>query len=342
MFRLFAILLLGFLVVFTLMQPNACDGQGDVLSIVAIEGVHQQFGNENTRTVTQEVTFPDAEMEFSQVVLKYTLSCPDGGCDPWDRLANLYIVKHAGTNEEESYEIARFITPYGVGGSWQQDVTDLRPLLTGTQTFRSFVDTWTSPGWIVDVVFDFYVGKPEQKAVEVRQLWLQTVLYGDPVQPIENQVLEHQEVIPSNITGAKLRILNTGHGQGNAENCAEFCPKEHTFVINGTSNTETLWRDDCVRTAVKGQHGTWWFSRAGWCPGADVIPRIWDIGSLIHPNEVSIIQYAIQPYENTCRPDYEPECTGCMSFVTSCDYNGGDHTPPVWKLSAQLILFASE
>lgn len=321
------------------MQP-AC-GEEEPLTVVALDGVHQYFGSDDTRTVEQEVAFPPAESSFSRIVLRYALSCPEGGCDPWDRLASLFIVEHPGTDEERAFEIARFVTPYGVGGTFEQEVTDLRPLLTGVRTLRSFISTWVEPGWIVDVRFDFYPGTPERKVIEVRQLWLGTVLYGDPSNPLSRQLPERRETIPPGVEGGALRVLATGHGQGNSENCAEFCAKEHILAVDETEEGEVLWRDDCKRTAVKGQRGTWWLSRAGWCPGAVVLPRLWHIDPLLAPGGDKTFRYDVEPYENTCRPDYEPECTGCMSFVTSCDYNGGDHTPPLWQLSVQLILFGA-
>ncbi|RMD96350.1 MAG: hypothetical protein D6812_17245 [Deltaproteobacteria bacterium] len=323
-------------VVFFVMQPT-CGGE-EPLTIVALDGVHQYFGEGDTRTVDVSVTFPPADASFSRIVLRYTLSCPEGGCDPWDRLASLFIVEHPGTDGEEPFEIGRFITPYGVGGAFEVDVTELRPLLTGVRTLRSFVSTWVEPGWIVDVRFEFYPGVPDRHPVEVRRLWHGAVLYGDPAHPLSEQLPERVERIPEWAVAGELRVLATGHGQGNTENCAEFCAKEHLLAVDDATNRTVLWRDDCKRTAVKGQRGTWWLSRAGWCPGAAVIPRIWAIDAL-SPGTDARFRYEVEPYENTCRPDHEPECTDCMSFVTSCDYNGGDHTPPIWQISTLLILF---
>ena len=43
-------------------------------------------------------------------------------------------------------ELARFITPFGVGASWDIDVTDLRPLLTGDVTLRALHRHLGRPG----------------------------------------------------------------------------------------------------------------------------------------------------------------------------------------------------
>ena len=45
-----------------------------------------------------------------------------------------------------------------MGASWDLDVTDLRPLLTGDVTMRAFIDTWVGPGsqygagWLLTVL----------------------------------------------------------------------------------------------------------------------------------------------------------------------------------------------
>jgi len=53
--------------------------------------------------------------------------------------------------------------------------------------------------------------------------------------------------------------------------------------------------------------------------------------------EVRLGPSDVEAYENSCRPD-APVCTGC-SLGTGCEYDGGNHTTPVYKLSAALTLF---
>jgi hypothetical protein len=64
-------------------------------------------------------------------------------------------------------------------------------------------------------------------------------------------------------------------------NCAEFCEVENTFAANGTPNVISFpvagADDGCMQQVDSGtvpnQYGTWWFGRAGWCPGrqADMV-----------------------------------------------------------------------
>ena len=47
------------------------------------------------------------------------------------------------------------------------------------------------------------------------------------------------------------------------------------------------------------------------------------------------IDYDVEEYENTCRPDFAG-CTGCLT--SGCDYDGSEHTEPRFHLSGVLVL----
>lgn len=307
-------------------------------SVTAFAGEHVYFGDPNRRSVDAAVTFPAAELRYSSVTLHLGLRCPTGGCDWWDRLGHLALVRpDPGGGDPVELELARFVTPYRVGGDFTLDVTDLQRALEGPQTVRVFIDTWVGPGhpngagWLVDARFDFVGGRPTPDPIAVVPLWApHRVVYGDPARPID----VHATVdVPGGVTAARLRTLVTGHGQGNADNCAEFCARDHTVTIGATPVTASIWRDDCATTAVPGQQGTWQYARAGWCPGAMVRPWVVEFGA---PSGPLALGYDVAPYENTCRPD-AASCGGC-TLGTGCDYDGGAHTEPGWEQSAVLVL----
>jgi len=320
-------------------EPDASDVViGANTTVVAFEGEHVYFGGEpNRRTVDKPITFPEPGLRYRKVTLRIGLRCPTGGCDYWDRLARLSLVRPGAADEMVELELARFITPYRVGGQFTVDVTDLQRVLEGPQMVRVFIDTWVQPGhaqgagWLVDAAFDFEGGVPTPDPFAVVPLWApQRVVYGDPARPID--VTANLDV-PAGTTGVRLRALVTGHGQGNADNCAEFCARDHTFTVGDMPVTKNLWRNDCLTTAVPGQQGTWQYARAGWCPGAMVTPWTADATAAAGPLTVS---YDVETYENTCRPE-SATCSGC-TLGAACDYDGGAHTEPGWEQSAVLIL----
>jgi hypothetical protein len=307
---------------------------GSDVTVTAFEAEPVYFtGDENLRQVDKAVTFPDAGQHYSKVTLNISLACPSGGCDFWDRLGRISIVD----DKKQEIEIARFITPYRVGADFTVDVTDLQRLLEGEQTLRVFIDTWVGPGspygdgWLVDASFDFVGGMPEHDPFAVVPLWApRGIVYGDPAQPTAQSA---KADVPDGVTGVRLRALVTGHGQGNAENCAEFCSKEHTFTVGAKPITKSVWRDDCEKTAAPDQQGNWQYPRAGWCPGAMVEPWMEDTDATVGALTVG---YDIEPYENTCRPDADP-CSGC-TLGSGCEYNDSNHTEPYFEQSAVLIL----
>ncbi|MBK8256993.1 MAG: hypothetical protein IPK82_30500 [Polyangiaceae bacterium] len=314
-------------------------------TVTPFEKTHVYFkGDDNKRIVDASASFP-AEGVYSQILLHLSLECPMGGCDAWDRFASLGIVVEKGATPEEDrvIEIARYITPYKVAASWDIDVTDLRPLLSGEVTMRTFIDTWVGPGspygagWLVTARFEMKGGIPAKVPVAVSPVWERRyVPYGDPAKPVNGTVPPQEIALPSG-SSYTLRTFVTGHGQGNLQNCAEFCKRTHTLTAGVTPYAQEIWRADCATTAVPGQQGTWKYSRAGWCPGAFVIPWNVDVTADVAGASTLKVEYGVEDYENTCRPD-APVCEGC-SLDTGCEYDGGAHTEPNYQLSTLLITY---
>lgn len=317
---------------------------GEDTTVQTFDKTHVYFtSSENKRSVDVDATFP-ATGSYASIVLHLSLECPSGKCDAWDRFGTLGIVTKKGDKPENDtvIELARFMTPYAVGGSWDFDVTDLRPLLRGPLTLRAFIDTWVGPGspygngWLVSASFEMKGGVPEKEAVAVLPIWtMHSGVYGDPSKPLSTSFPAQKLTPPSGTTSWAIRTFVTGHGQGNTDNCAEFCAREHTITVSGNAHKEKIWRTDCATTTVPGQKGTYKLSRAGWCPGADV--RAWTIDVTPDIKGEATIGYDVATYENTCRPD-ATTCTGC-TLGTDCKYDGGNHTEPSYFVSSVLIAY---
>ena len=109
---------------------------GDDATVTAFDATPIYFtGDDNWREVDATAAFPK-EGSYERITLHLSLDCPSGGCDPWDRFGSLGVVTETSVDgmSDTVVEIARFITPYHVGGAWDIDVTDLRPLLSGEVT----------------------------------------------------------------------------------------------------------------------------------------------------------------------------------------------------------------
>ena len=312
---------------------------------------------DNRRQVYADVDFPAGQ--WKSVSLQIRLDCPPGGCDRFDRWGYVGVVNGPGPPESIT-EIARFATPFGGTADWAVDVTPLLPLLGGRKKLVVHIDTWVGPsrppgaGWLVDVSFTFTPGIPQRTPLQVIPLWdVATFDYGDPAKPVSLGARAVQ--IPAGASFVELRSLITGHGQGNLQNCAEFCPKVHTYTVGAGLVQRRLWREDCasfctvVRDPATGSMScrenptgaveSVRASRANWCPGATVDPWSIDVTAAARAGTTTTISYSPQQYENTCRPGV-PFCQGC-ALNTRCEYDDGLHTSPKYLHSAVLIVYGS-
>jgi hypothetical protein len=327
--------------------PAGADGPAPAGEVVVqgFDGVHVYFaGMDNKRRQEADVAFPAAG-PWGKVQLRLRLRCPSGRCDFWDRWAYLGLVNGQGA-EAPITEIMRFVTPYRLTADWTADVTALAPMLAGKQRLAVMIDTWVGPGhaqgngWLVDVSFTFTPAPApaERTPAAVIPLWdVGSVEVGDPAKPVAGTVKPRTVMIPADAKAVELRAFITGHGQGNLQNCAEFCPKTHRYTVAGTAFERRIWRDDCRTTAVQNQPGTWTLARAGWCPGALVTPWTADVTAAAKAGTSIEIAYSPEPYVNSCRPGAAP-CAGC-ALATGCAYDNGNHTPPNYLQSALLVVY---
>ena len=301
-------------------------------TIVAFDAIHQSFGGlGNNRTIIEPLQFPDSNSNYSEISMNVLLECPNGGCDPWDRKAKISI-SHLG----EWFEIGRYVTPYGIECGWSFDVTDYRSLLKGETELMSHIDTWVEPGWLVTISFDFISGVPENPHTVVRNIWNHDyVVYGDPTNPVD--ISSITEYIPTDASNAYLRMITTGHGQGNTENAAEFSLKIHDiFFNNDLAYIHNFWRSDCESNQCSPQNGSWPYDRAGFCPGDKVTPMDFDLLDHVLVGDTVKFDYVLEDYLNQCSPN-NPSCTSGVT-CSSCDYNNSGHTEPYYYIGSHLII----
>jgi hypothetical protein len=310
---------------------------------------------DNRRKVYAEVDLPTGQ--WKTVSLQLHLGCPTGGCDRFDRWGFMGVASGEGMAESIT-EIARFATPFGGAVDWTTDVTGLSPILAAHRRLVVQIDTWVGPtrppgaGWLVDATLTFTPGIPERRPIQVIPLWpVGTLDVGDPANP--PTIPARMVQIPAEAESVELRSFVTGHGQGNFQNCAEFCPKMHTYTVGGMTFGRLAWRDDCAsfctltrppgstvqfcQESPTGVVGSVRASRANWCPGALVVPWSFDVSAAARPGLSVNVSYAPELYENTCRPT-APICQGC-AFGTPCAYDGSLHTSPLYLHSALLIVY---
>ena len=255
------------------------------------------WGGGHGQSSVQSFDLHNDVSDIEMIKMYLRLDCPSGGCDPWDRYANI-MVKDKITNEW--FEIGRHITPYGVDNNaltrgLEFDVTDFKGLLEGNVELRIFVETWVSSGWIVSLEFDYTPGTPDYKYYKVSKIiqYNGNSLGGVPYGGLNGNTeidLEKFDLIKSlqfgsNIESAHIRTIVTGWGHATPADsdgraCAEWCFRTHKIKIdNSNLFSHYMGPIGCSQNPINNQGGNWAPDRAGWCPGMTVPVRIDKFGT---------------------------------------------------------------
>jgi len=244
---------------------------------------------------------PKNTAPWERILLRVRLAEPANKFDVLDRGMAFSVLEN-----DELFEIARFITPFAQGGTWFADVTDFQALLRDVRQFRGFIDTPAPPeggplgsGWLLTADLLFFAGEPKWEAFHVENLWNGSPHYGDAEAPIASFFTERRPVIDPRAGRVKLRFVVTGHGQApNTGNAAEFLKRGRMLAAEGNQIYNLLWRNDCYLNPVRPQSGTWQYSRAGWCPGSEAFPWEVDVTPLAKPGRPLVLNYTPDPYWN--------------------------------------------
>lgn len=231
-------------------------------------------------------SFPKSDVAYRKVYMTLEFGCAPGlKCGEWDYNNHIYIGKKGGVNGDSlNYELARFITPYGFywnssqnwKHAWVFDITDFSELLHDSVLIiykHSGYEANNDRGWTVKLDFNFVKGEPARIPAGYFKFYEVSAPYGKVNNPFKNNVPDMNFQVPADANRVNFKIIQTGHGMDQKENCSEFCSKTRTIKLdNNIISEKNVWRDNCGFNSLYPQAGTWLYDRAGWCPGAPVIP----------------------------------------------------------------------
>lgn len=265
------------------------------------------FADNGSQSATETFSFITSDEKVEKITMYVRLECPSGGCGAWDVFANISI---EDTSTGEWYELGRFITPYGVDNSqrpkgFEFDVTDFRSLLVGSVKLRSFIEVWTSEGWLLSVDFKIEEGDPDHRFSSLVPLFnyaqnSQQIPYGEA---LPDGIILHGAIsLPSNVELAKLRSVISGWGHAtpndsDGRGCAEWCFRTHTFNFGNKTYIHSMDPIGCESNSVSPQNGNWAPDRAGWCPGKEV-PVRFDNVDLSNAGKTVSFEYRFEDWKN--------------------------------------------
>lgn len=300
-------------------------------TVLTFDNTIISFGATN-RTMYKTVDLPQFVGAYDSLHAYLDITCPPGGCDPYDRGGWIEARDRSGN----WVQIIRYITPFGIACSHNVDLTPYLDLLQGTTELRFYIDTWAG-GWEATLNLEYFEGTRTYPYSRLTEIWDGSFPFGNPanLQPVDTVTWKpeaHGEY-------AEFLLSNTGHGWGsnNSGNAAEFYHAYHTVNVGDSNYTQDLWYlcnpnpDGC-----NNQLGTWEYNRAGWCPGAISPPEVYTIGNLIGVDSL-VFQYIFQE-------SYVDEChaqnPNCVSGVTCADCNDGFN--PIYYVDGQVVEYSNQ
>lgn len=258
--------------------------------------------------------------------------------------------KYAGFIKGENYspgvELMRFMTPFGVGYYsdnkvkyrrpvyipswekevvWEQDITALESLVTGTFYVGVWIDSWTAEGYEFDMALSF--SDRTQQKVTVLPI-VNTIPYVGGQQIPDNFAhndLKETIQLKKDAKNVRLHYITTGHGGHSGGD--EFIKLKNSVYFNNKLVLDTIpWRDDCASfRRFNPTSGVWIkkdsasyissetrkyevkeieeriassdLSRSNWCPGSSVEPMIVDLGDLKAGNHAIRIHIPATPVD---------------------------------------------
>ena len=198
----------------------------------------------------------------------------------------------------DRYELARYITPYGInltlgpdGWAWVFDVTDYAPLLKDSVELQC--GNWQE---LLDLKFAFIEGTPPRDVENVTAFWKGIHYLNNWDATILPQTYapgEGEEMW-------RLKTRASGHDFGQGNNCAEFCYNTHSVKVNDTQQWSWEIMQECADNPLYPQGGTWIYDRAGWCPGAPVRTEDLELTPLVAGQDSFTVEYDVtyDPYGN--------------------------------------------
>lgn len=233
------------------------------------------------------VDFPDGSQSYRKIIMTLTFGQYD--CDPgtqychqWDYTTDIQLL-----DDGDMYELGRFITPFATSGwsrfgsDWKQpyvfDVTDFYPLLQGQKEVRIRYSGY-SGGFTAKIEFAFVEGTPEREVLGIEPVYQVEHAYGDPNDPFNDYLTTFSDTPPAGTQDAEMKVIVTGHGSDDTEQCCEFSSHYYDVLLNNSQiDRIDIWRNDCGENNLYPQGGTWIYDRSNWCPGAKVEPIYHDL-----------------------------------------------------------------
>ncbi len=87
-------------------------------------------------------------------------------------------------------------------------------------------------GWLISIDFEIITGTPVAVPISITEIYNDHFPYGDSLKPIDQTLLPKSFITETNTDFVRLRVLQTGHGMDEPDNCGEFCSKYREIYLD--------------------------------------------------------------------------------------------------------------
>jgi len=299
---------------------SAKEGDTTVITFYTKYDIQQFLGPQWHKSFT----YINPNIKYKKAILKIDLGCASYGCCAWDYLFRGFfgkplpgkdstITKKTGAQvyryyqNSDNWEVARLITPYasymrmnvnGFTPSWTHpyvyDVTDYLPLLKDSVCFAANTGGWDNQGdfgFSMTVKLYLIEGQNDIVPTSIYKIYKDNYTYKTK-DSFDLLTPSYKFKLGSRDRYAKFKSIITGHGQQ-----GEFSPVDYYIKLNGNEiYKKSLWRDNCDKTYIQPQSGTWVFSRCSWCPGERIVENDIDLTPLLKPNDSNAVDISLSDF----------------------------------------------
>ena len=278
---------------------------------------------------------------FNAINAVYDHNCVNHNCDIYDRVGGVRVRNYRG----EWIELFRYLSPFGVECEDAVDVSDYTSVLQGLVEFEFYFETYNGSGYSPTLTLNFEKGTPEYLYADVDEIWSAIYAFGDYSNQFPVPVVNYQ--FSNKVIKATLKMTTTGHNWSsntapnysvNTGNAAEFYEATHNIVINGQQKyTQHLWQTCTPNpSGCQPQNGTWYYNRAGWCPGSIGMVWNWDLSEYVASGSAELFYQFDPTYIDMCHPNY-PNCKDGQNGCPNCDAPDN----PILNVAAKVICFSN-
>ncbi|MBR1768870.1 MAG: hypothetical protein IJ748_00235 [Bacteroidales bacterium] len=294
--------------------------------------VHDRTHLETRTEYAKKVLFPVKDKKIKEIMLDFSLNCPDKKCSDWDYSINI-VLRTLKNGNTENFQLGRMITPYS--GWYNQgenakkwdyhlkwNVTEYLPLMKDSVEIVISYEGYQD-GFLASADFIFTEYGPKEKTsefIDVENVYFGYYPFGREDSTIDEFLKEKVVSIPKGTKNVLARMTVSGHGGDGLNAAAEFLKKNFRYKVNGIeAANQSVWRDDCGCNPVQPQGGTWIYNRAGWCPGTKVNEYYYDLTPYIKDNKLAI-ELNFDYYNGHGSGDAGYQIANDLFFVKDKDY----------------------